>query len=431
MSRFLVAATLWLLLAPTASAWNWPVQGDVLRGFNVHSSPYTAGQHRGIDLAAAPGEPVHAPAAGSVTFAGTVPHGGRTLAIRTTDGHTVTLQHLGAFEVARGALVAEGDVIAAAGSSGDAEHAVPSLHLGIRRTADEHGYVDPLELLPARAPLPVSGGAAAEPPPSPVAAPASAPQTAPAPPPAAPEPPAAVVADAPAEPAPAESSPTAEPAGAPAVPVAVPAAVAPTRTEPVRPRSAELEPTDGAGRRRAAKATVAAAPEPAVRTPRRFRTPAPRSGGARTVPPESRSDDRRVRRPAPHVTATGVQEAGPIRAPQAVDRSGETSRSSSGRSPAGLLVLLGCAGVVLAAAAWRVLRRPAPSLESRRVVRVPKQVCPLGRRETGRQWCTHPAGESRTSQGRTGARCTCSAVRVAPWRSRSRPLPRRRATVLT
>ncbi|MFE0644678.1 M23 family metallopeptidase [Streptomyces sp. NPDC058877] len=61
----------------TALAVLWPVgppPPEVLRGWRPPPGPYAAG-HRGIDLAAAPGTPVLAPTAGTITFAG--PVGGR------------------------------------------------------------------------------------------------------------------------------------------------------------------------------------------------------------------------------------------------------------------------------------------------------------------------------------------------------------------
>jgi peptidase M23-like protein len=151
---------------PPALAWTWPVDGPVLRPFVLGDDPYAAGQHRGIDVGAAAGAPVRAPAAGAVTFAGTVPGSGRTVTIQTSDGYSVTLVHLGSFVVGRGAAVSEGATVGTVGPSGEPELAEPYVHLGVRRTADEHGYVDPLAFLPA---------GAAEPPPeadAPVADPA-------------------------------------------------------------------------------------------------------------------------------------------------------------------------------------------------------------------------------------------------------------------
>ena len=132
-----------------ALAWTWPVDGPVLQPFSFDpGDPYAAGHHRGIDIAASRGAPVVAPAGGTISFAGTVPAGGLTLAIRTPDGYSATLVHLGAITVARGATVGEGSIVGSVGPSGDPEHAQPYVHLGIRLAADLQGYVDPLSLLP-------------------------------------------------------------------------------------------------------------------------------------------------------------------------------------------------------------------------------------------------------------------------------------------
>lgn len=164
--------------APPALAWTWPADGPVLRPFVLGEDPYAVGQHRGIDVAAAAGAPVRSPAAGVVSFAGTVPGGGRTVTVETADGYSVTLVHLGSIAVPRASAIAEGETVGAIGPSGDREHAEPSVHLGIRLTADEHGYVDPLSLLPERAEPPV---------PAPVPAPAVTSPVEPAPPPKAPQ----------------------------------------------------------------------------------------------------------------------------------------------------------------------------------------------------------------------------------------------------
>ena len=130
-----------------ALAWAWPVDGPVLRPFVLGDDPYAGGQHRGIDIGAPAGRPVRAPAAGTVSFAGTVPTGGKTITIRTADGYAVTLQHLGSYSVSTGGDVAEGAVIASVGEALD-----PFVYLGVRRAGEEDGYVDPLGLLPPPVP---------------------------------------------------------------------------------------------------------------------------------------------------------------------------------------------------------------------------------------------------------------------------------------
>jgi hypothetical protein len=166
-----------LAWTPAAYAWSWPVQGQVLRPFAFDEAhPYAAGQHRGVDIGAdSAGETVVAPAAGTISFAGTVPTNGQSATIQTADGYSVTLTHLGSIGVAKGATVDEGDAIGTVGPSGTPEVDGPYVHLGIRVTADPNGYVDPLGLLPpapAAAPddtgstpsQPASGGTSATPP---------------------------------------------------------------------------------------------------------------------------------------------------------------------------------------------------------------------------------------------------------------------------
>jgi hypothetical protein len=132
-----------------ALAWAWPVDGPVLRPFVLGDDPYAGGQHRGVDIGAPAGTPVGAPAAGTVSFAGTVPTGGKTITIRTADGYAVTLQRLGSISVPRGPAVGEGDVV---GSVGPATE--PYVYLGVRKADEPDGYVDPLGLLPPLAPAP-------------------------------------------------------------------------------------------------------------------------------------------------------------------------------------------------------------------------------------------------------------------------------------
>ena len=139
-----------LMLTPAASAWTWPVDGPVLRPFIAEDDPYAGGQHRGVDVAAPAGGDVRAPAAGVASFVGQLPREGLCLTIRTVDGYSITLVHLGSIGVRTGTAIEEGDVVGTIGPSGDSEWAEPYVHLGIRLTADPHGYVDPLSLLPVR-----------------------------------------------------------------------------------------------------------------------------------------------------------------------------------------------------------------------------------------------------------------------------------------
>ena len=149
--RRLVVLTLCALALPAASAqaWSWPVSGTVLRPFAFDpADPYASGQHRGIDIGAEEGSAVVAPADGKVSFAGTVPGGGKTVSIVTPLGYTATLLHLGSIAVKRDSPVVEG--ITTLGTVGAADETQPYVYFGIRVTSEPQGYVDPTTLLPAR-----------------------------------------------------------------------------------------------------------------------------------------------------------------------------------------------------------------------------------------------------------------------------------------
>ncbi len=98
----LIAAVLWAtaagLAAPATAAraavagaadtspgaaprWAPPVPGPPTRLFDLGGDPFTRGQHRGVDLDAAPGERVRSACGGRVVFAGRVAGAG-TVSVR-------------------------------------------------------------------------------------------------------------------------------------------------------------------------------------------------------------------------------------------------------------------------------------------------------------------------------------------------------------
>jgi hypothetical protein len=145
-----VGMLLSLVLSSPAAGWAWPVDGPVLRPFAAADDPYSGGQHRGIDIGGQAGANLRSPAAGVVSFTGQVPHEGLCVTIRTPDGYSITLVHVGSIGATTGTAVDEGDVVATIGPSGEPEWDEPYVHLGVRLTADPNGYVDPLSVLPAR-----------------------------------------------------------------------------------------------------------------------------------------------------------------------------------------------------------------------------------------------------------------------------------------
>jgi hypothetical protein len=131
--------------APAAAAgrsWSWPLEPppEVLRGFAPPAVPWGAG-HRGVDLAASPGQPVRTAGPGVVTYAGrlagrgvvSVTHG----AIRTTYEPVAPAVQIGQ-RVTRGAVL--GRLEAAPGHCAGRA----CLHWGLLRGEE---YLNPLSLL--------------------------------------------------------------------------------------------------------------------------------------------------------------------------------------------------------------------------------------------------------------------------------------------
>jgi murein DD-endopeptidase MepM/ murein hydrolase activator NlpD len=124
-----------------APAWSWPLspRPAVLRAFNPPARPWLSG-HRGVDLGTAfDGAPLVSPAAGTVSFVGTV-----------VDRPVITIDHgnglRSSFEpvassLRAGSAVAEGDVLGKVQTGHCGPAPPPCLHWGVRRGED---YVNPL-----------------------------------------------------------------------------------------------------------------------------------------------------------------------------------------------------------------------------------------------------------------------------------------------
>jgi murein DD-endopeptidase MepM/ murein hydrolase activator NlpD len=121
--------------------WNWPVQGPVIRGFDPPDTPFGAG-HRGIDIAVAPGTPILAPEAGTVSFAGRV-GGALFVTIVHGGGLSSTYSWISSTTVRKGDVVSRGQPIGTTGT-GPPGASVPHLHFGAKLDGE---YVDPLLLL--------------------------------------------------------------------------------------------------------------------------------------------------------------------------------------------------------------------------------------------------------------------------------------------
>jgi murein DD-endopeptidase MepM/ murein hydrolase activator NlpD len=105
-----------------------PLRSALNSGFGPRISPWTGAPefHAGIDLAAAPGTPVKATAAGTVRVAGNAAGYGTTVLLEHGQGVETRYGHLESVAVARGQRVEAGQVIGRSGNTG--RSTAPHLH---------------------------------------------------------------------------------------------------------------------------------------------------------------------------------------------------------------------------------------------------------------------------------------------------------------
>jgi hypothetical protein len=330
--------------------------------------------------------------------------------------------------------VAEGDLVARAGSSGDPEHDQPYVHLGIRRTAEKHGYLDPMALLPPRAAAGSPAGPAVDPEPEPAPAPAAEPVSTPAVPAAAP------VAAGPAAEAVPVASAHVEPAPA--------AVAAPLARVATRPRVAS--PSTGSPGSRGTPTEVAApghaqaqtTERPTGNSLRRVRLESRRRTRVENGRPRPRAEQptapagRRLRQARPVVTTTLAAREAPaafVRRPHVLTPREPSSQGVSSEPPSATpwgLVLAAVAAVLAGACGLgRARRTPAPA-EGPPVDLSPTRACPVGRRPRRARLCgsrrSTPCSGARATSRRAG--CTPLPVRAGRLR---RPVTGRGETVLS
>lgn len=109
-----------------------PVRGWFTSKFGYRISPFTSRpvMHAGLDIAAAPGSPIYAPADGVVSFAGYDPGYGKLVTIDHGYGVLTRFGHTSQIHVEVGQKVKRRDIIAAVGTTGRSTG--PHLHYEVR-----------------------------------------------------------------------------------------------------------------------------------------------------------------------------------------------------------------------------------------------------------------------------------------------------------
>ena len=97
-----------------------PVKGILTSGFGYRNDPMTHGPgvHQGVDIAAGPGQPVHASADGIVLRAGEVTGLGRAVYLAHGFGLSTRYGHMSRVDVRPGQRVKRGDVLGLVGNTG-------------------------------------------------------------------------------------------------------------------------------------------------------------------------------------------------------------------------------------------------------------------------------------------------------------------------
>ena len=113
-----------------------PVKGIFTSAFGSRSDPLTHGRgnHQGVDIAAAPGQPVRASADGIVMRAGSLGGLGNAIFVAHGFGITTRYGHLSKIEVRPGQRVKRGDVIGRVGNTGRSTGY--HLHYEVRQDGD-------------------------------------------------------------------------------------------------------------------------------------------------------------------------------------------------------------------------------------------------------------------------------------------------------
>ena len=110
----------------------WPVDGVLMSSFGERTDPFSGegAYHKGMDISAPVGTPVHVAADGVVVFADRSGGYGRLVIVDHGNGFETYYAHLSRFEVVPGQEIRQGELVGAVGASGRVT--APHLHYEVR-----------------------------------------------------------------------------------------------------------------------------------------------------------------------------------------------------------------------------------------------------------------------------------------------------------
>jgi murein DD-endopeptidase MepM/ murein hydrolase activator NlpD len=144
--EIMAALRQWTAQPEVVIDFQWPVEGPTSSPFGLKRffNEQPRNPHSGLDIAAAEGTPIRAPAPGTVIETGDYFFNGNTVFIDHGQGLVTMYCHMSAIDVEPGTPVATGDVIGKVGMTGRVTG--PHLHWGVSLN---NARVDPVLFLPA------------------------------------------------------------------------------------------------------------------------------------------------------------------------------------------------------------------------------------------------------------------------------------------
>ena len=137
-----LALTLVALSLSACQTPRWPADGPIRSPFGLRMNGIRPDLHRGVDVSMPTGTPVRPVLDGRIRFAGEMSGYGSVLWIDHGDNLLSVYGHLSELRVTAGETVAQDQVVAISGRSGNADG--PHLHLEVWRWGRE---VDPVQFL--------------------------------------------------------------------------------------------------------------------------------------------------------------------------------------------------------------------------------------------------------------------------------------------